>query len=90
MRNGARPCWRLPVRTRFRTAKPSRRRRRRRSVFSRGVRICALALTGAQVKALIEEGRTVQTSDGGAVAFDYYWSGLQVELRREKVRSAAL
>ncbi len=55
-----------------------------------GVRICVLALTGAQVKALIEEGRTVETSDGGTVSFDYYWSGLQVELRRGKVRSAQL
>lgn len=55
-----------------------------------GVRICVLALTGAQVKALIERGRTVETSDGGAVSFDYYWSGLQVELRRGKVRSVKL
>ncbi len=53
-----------------------------------------LDLTGAQIKELLEKGKTVNEMDGetvaASVAFDYFWSGIDVTMKEGKVTSVKL
>lgn len=47
-----------------------------------GKTVCTLSLTGEEIKQLLEKGKEIET-----VSFCYYWSGIDVEMKGDKIRS---
>lgn len=52
--------------------------------------IVVLSLTGSDIKKLLQEGKSISDTNGNTNTYDYYWSGIDVEMKDDTILSAKL